>query len=73
MLVRIIRQPVGFADAVSLRHYQEGQTYEMDSTVADYLVLQGFALFEMRRHQRSSRWRPHERRQSLTDDTHAQR
>jgi hypothetical protein len=60
--VRVIRQPFGFVNGISLRRYHPGQIYEMNPALAEYLVLEGFALFEMRREQRSSRVRPNERR-----------
>lgn len=62
MLVRVIRQPFGFANGVSLRQFKPGQTYDVDPSVADYLVVEGFAVIEMRRGQRSKRLRPKNRR-----------
>ena len=62
VMVRVIDQPYGFADGVSLRRYKPGRTYEMDPVLAEYFVLQGFGLFEMRRYQRSTRVRANERR-----------
>ena len=42
------RQPAGNINGVSLRHYHPGQTYDLPVTLAEYLVIEGFALFEMR-------------------------
>jgi hypothetical protein len=61
-MVRITRQPNGVVNGVSLRHYKPGRTYELDPLLADYLVLEGFAMIEMRRSQRSHRYRPNDRR-----------
>src|SRR3981081_4315358 len=60
--VRVVRQPVGALDGVSLRRFRPGLTYDLDSSVADYLVVQGFAIVERRRSQRSQRARPNDRR-----------
>jgi hypothetical protein len=62
-MVRVIRQPTGDVDGVSLQHYHTGLTYDLPPLLADYLVLQGFAAIEMRRGQRSRRFRPTDRRQ----------
>jgi len=35
-------------NGVSLRYYHPGHTYDLNSNLAEYLVIQGFALFEMR-------------------------
>ena len=64
VLVFVTGQPYGFADGVSLRRYKPGRTYEMDPVLAEYVVLQGFGLFEMRRSQRSTRSRPNDRRKN---------
>jgi len=64
-MVRITRQPSGIVNGVSLRHYVPGHAYELgDPSLAGYLVLQGFAEFEMRRGQRSQRRRSSDRRKS---------
>jgi len=47
--VRIIKQPSGFLNGVSLRSYRVGHTYDMPSTLATFLVIEGFAEVEMRR------------------------
>lgn len=46
--VRIIEQPAGMVHGINLRCYHVGRTYEMAPTLANYLVIEGFALFEMR-------------------------
>ena len=60
--IRIIVQPRGFVDGVSLRHYMVGQVYDVSAALAEYLVAEGCAQFEMRSQQRSRRPRPNERR-----------
>ena len=62
MTIRIIRQPGGSIDGIALDQYRLGRRYDLPPSLAQYLVAQGFALLEMRRHVRSSRWRPTERR-----------
>jgi hypothetical protein len=60
--IRIIRQPNGAVDGVSLRDYATGRRYDVPSSLAEYLVAQGFAFLEMRRSARSTRWRLTDRR-----------
>jgi len=63
-MVRVVRQPGGTVNGISLDRYKVGQTYEMDPLLADYLVVNGFAMVEMRRGQRSRRPRLHDRRRN---------
>jgi hypothetical protein len=58
----MIRQPSGVIDGVALGQYQLGRRYDLPSSLAQYLVAQGFALLEMRCHARSSRPRARDRR-----------
>lgn len=62
MLVRMVRQPSGTVDHVSLHYYRPGRTYDLDPSLAEYLMLNGFAFLEMRRADRSRRFRPTDRR-----------
>jgi hypothetical protein len=48
MRVRITRQPLGVVQGVSLKYYRPGEVYELPSTLAEYLVMEGCAIFEMR-------------------------
>ena len=48
MKVKILRQTLGHIEGVSLRHYKPNETYEMPPSIANYLVAEGIALFEMR-------------------------
>jgi hypothetical protein len=61
MVVKITKQPSGKIDGVRLDRYHVGQSYDVPPTLADYLVLQGFAVIEMRSTHRSQR--PSDRRQ----------
>ena len=58
----MLRQPGGCVNGVSLEYYHPGRTYDMPAALAEYLVLEGYALLEMRRDQRSTRSRPKDRR-----------
>jgi hypothetical protein len=48
MKVKILRRRLGHADGVSLRHYRPNEVYEVPPNIANYLVAEGLALFEMR-------------------------
>ena len=48
MRVRITRQPMGIIQGVSLRHYRPGEVYELPPALAEYLVMERYAIFEMR-------------------------
>jgi hypothetical protein len=48
MRVRITRQPLGMVQGVSLKHYRPGEVYELPPPLAEYLVIERFAIFEMR-------------------------
>ena len=63
-MIRVIRQPLGTVNGVSLRNYKPGRTYQLESSLADYLVLKGYAIIEMRKGARSRRLRPNERRRA---------
>jgi hypothetical protein len=64
MKVRITRDPTGVVDGLSLHYYHAGETYEVPTVLGAYLVAEGYATVEMRRRQRSSRPRQHDRRRS---------
>jgi hypothetical protein len=46
--VRILRQTIGNVGGFSLRHYREGHVYDVPPDLANYLVAQSLAMFEMR-------------------------
>lgn len=48
MKVRILRQPSGSLEGLSLQRYHIGQTYDLPASIAAYLVAEGFAAVEMR-------------------------
>jgi hypothetical protein len=62
--VRITREPAGVIDGVALHYYHAGETYEVPSVLAEYLVASGYGFVEMRQRQRSSRRRENDRRRS---------
>jgi hypothetical protein len=62
--VRISRQPSGTVDGISLGHYHPGRCYDLPASLAQYLVAEGFGIFEMRHHVRSKRVRPTDRRKA---------
>lgn len=46
--IRIVRQPVGDVNGVSVSHYLPGHAYDVAPKLASYLVSEGFAFFERR-------------------------
>ena len=48
MKVRIVKRPKGTVDGMTLKTYIPGEVYDISPTLADYLVLQGYAKPEMR-------------------------
>ena len=48
MKVRIIRQPRGTVSGVTLSRYREGEVYDIPAILAEYLVMERFAMLEMR-------------------------
>ena len=65
MLVQIVKQPTeARIDGLELKHYIVGEVYDIEPLVAEYLVVNGFAIVEVRHGQRSARKRPNDRRQS---------
>jgi hypothetical protein len=54
MKVKILRQTLGHVNGVSLRHYRTNGIYEVPPSIANYLVAQGVALFEMRNREEQS-------------------
>ncbi len=62
-MVRVIKQPSGRVNGLELSYYKPGRTYELTPALADYLVMEGYAVIEMRRERRSFRARRTDRRQ----------
>ena len=48
MRVRIVRQPHGTVSGVSLSSYRSGEVYDIPATLAEYLVMESYAILEMR-------------------------
>ena len=48
MRVKITRQPIGVVQGMSLSYYREGQVYELPPSLAEYLVMEKYAIVEMR-------------------------
>jgi hypothetical protein len=48
MKVKILKHTLGHVNGVSLRHYKPNEIYELPPSIANYLVAEGAALFEMR-------------------------
>jgi hypothetical protein len=64
MKVHIRRTLPETLKGVALGQYQQGRTYEMDATLGQCLIDQGYAVVEMRRYKRSQRPRAKDRRAS---------
>ena len=47
--VRILKRPTGTLDGMPLKRHVPGEVYDVPASVAEYLVMEGFALPEMRR------------------------
>ena len=65
-MVRVVRQLIGSVDGLALEKYRARQTYELDPVLADFLVLESYAISEMRRADRRLHWHAQrtDRRQS---------
>ena len=48
MRVRITRQPIGVVQGMSLQYYRRGEVYELPPSLAEYLVMEEYAILEMR-------------------------
>jgi hypothetical protein len=48
MKVRITRRPYGVVNGMSLKYYRPGEVYDLPATLAEYLVMEQFAILEMR-------------------------
>ena len=52
MRVRITRQPIGMVQGMSLNYYRTGEVYELPPSLAEYLVMERYAIVEMRDRER---------------------
>jgi hypothetical protein len=50
MKVKIIRRPQGVVNGMSLKYYRPGAVYDLPPTLAEYLVMEEYAILEMRDH-----------------------
>jgi len=48
MRVKITRQPIGMIQGMSLNYYRQGEIYELPPSLAEYLVMEKYAIVEMR-------------------------
>jgi len=48
MRVRITRQPNGMVHGMSLNYYRPGEVYDLPPVLAEFLVMEDCATFEMR-------------------------
>ena len=48
MRVKITRQPIGMIQGMSLNYYRPGEVYDLPPSLAEYLVMERFAIVEMR-------------------------
>ena len=62
MKVKIIRQPHGRVQGLSLDHYHAGAVYDLPPSLAEYLVMEDYAIVEMRAGEKPSRPVAEERR-----------
>jgi len=52
--VRITRQPVGVIHGISLNYYRPGEVYDLPQSLAEYLVMEEYAMIEMRDRERQT-------------------
>ena len=48
MKVKITRRPYGIVNGLSLNYYRPGEVYDLPPTLAEYLVMEEYAILEMR-------------------------
>ena len=53
MRVRITRQPIGMVQGMSLKCYRQGEVYDLSPSLAEYLIMEKFAIVEMRDQERT--------------------
>ena len=65
MKVKITRRPYGVVNGMSLNYYRMGEVYDLPSTLAEYLVMEEYAILEMRDRDKPQVPVPVERRRSI--------
>jgi hypothetical protein len=53
MRVKITRQPVGMVQGMSLNYYRAGEVYDLAPSLAEYLIIEKYAIVEMRDRERN--------------------
>jgi hypothetical protein len=53
MRVRITRQPFGMVQGMSLNYYRAGEVYDLAPSLAEYLIMEKYAIVEMRNQERN--------------------
>ena len=53
MRVKITRQPVGKVQGMSLNYYRPGEVYDLAPSLAEYLIMEKYAIVEMRDRERN--------------------
>jgi hypothetical protein len=48
MRVKITKRPQGVIQGVALKHYRIGEVYDLPPSLAEYLVMEQYAILEMR-------------------------
>ena len=43
-----MRQPIGMVQGMSLKYYRPGEVYELPPSLAEYLIMEEYAILEMR-------------------------
>jgi hypothetical protein len=64
MKVRITRYAQGIVNGISLKHYRPGEVYDLPPAIAEYLVMEDYAILEMRNHDKPAVQVTVERRRS---------
>lgn len=65
MKVRVVRQPQGTVQGITLQAYHAGHVYDIAPSLAEFLIAEGYAILEMRREQ-SAHAEPERRRAART-------
>jgi hypothetical protein len=66
MRVKMLRHAQGVVNGMSLKYYRPGEVYDLPPTLAEYLVMEDYAIFEMRDHDKPAVSVPVERRRRAT-------
>ena len=48
MKIKITREPRSLINGISLRHYRQGEVYDVPPSLAELLVMEDYAIIEMR-------------------------